>query len=133
MPARTSLAKAELTGAIAKNPQRYRDRSEPRTSGQPIGKAPAHLPATCRKVWDELAGNLQWLEREDRAALELTSVALGQVRHCLSLGEPVTASLLASANTALGKLGASPADRSKVQTAAPEDTDDPFAAFEKRA
>ena len=130
---KTPLSKAVLTGAAAKNPQRFRDRSEPKTSGQPIGKAPKHLGKTASTVWRELAGDLGWLEREDRVALELTSVALGQVRDCLALGEPVTASLLAAANTALGKLGACPADRSKVQVAPAEDDFDPFAAFEKRA
>jgi phage terminase small subunit len=45
-------------------------------------------------------------------------------------GEPITGALFAAMNTALGKLGASPADRSKVNSAPPEDDDDPFARFD---
>lgn len=132
MPTPTnSLAKARLTGAAAKDPQRYRDRSEPRTSGQPVGKPPAHLNATCKAVWRDLSASLGWLVKEDRAALELASVALGQVRDFVKQGEPVPASLLAASNSAIGKLGATPTDRQKV-TMQPDDDDidDPWRAFE---
>ena len=134
MPApKTPLSKARLTGAAAKDPQRFRDRTEPRTSGEAVGTAPAYLPDTAKAVWRELAASLGWLIREDRAALELASVALGQVRDLVKAREPVPASLLAASNTSLGKLGATPSDRAKVTMPADEpDPDDPWAQFETK-
>lgn len=128
---RTPLAKAALTGADKKDPQRYRGRTEPRVSGDPVGDPPAYLKTTAKAVWRELAVSLGWLVREDRAAVELASVALGQVREFVKAGEPVPASLLAASNTALGKLGATPSDRAKVAVA-PDDgeDDDPWKAFD---
>ncbi|MCK0151087.1 hypothetical protein MWU54_13685 [Marivita sp. S6314] len=127
---KNAIAKARLTGADKKDPQRYRDRKEPRTSGQPVGNPPDYLQANARAVWCELTGALGWLIREDRAAVELASVALGQVREFVKAGEPVPASLMAASNTALGKLGATPADRAKVEMPADENDDkDPWAQF----
>lgn len=127
---KNSLAKARLTGATAKDPQRYKGRSEPRTSGLPVGNPPEYLGKEAKAVWRELSASLGWLIREDRAAIELASVALGQVREFVKAGEPVPASLMAASNTALGKLGATPADRAKVAMPADDgDEDDPFAAF----
>lgn len=130
---KTPLAKARLTGASSKNPQRFRDRAEPPTSGEAVGDPPAYLQANAKAVWRELAASLGWLIREDRAALELASVALGQVRTMAKDAAPVPASLLAASNTALGKLGANPSDRAKV-AAAPDDDDpdDPWAQFETK-
>jgi len=127
---RTPLAKARLTGEAAKRPERFRDRSEPRTSGAPVGTPPAYLDKEARAVWHELARDLGWLVAEDRFALEAASLAIGQVRAMHRAGEPVTGALFSAMNTALGKLGASPADRSKVTARAPDDDADPFAAFD---
>lgn len=127
---RTPLAKARLTGADRKDPDRFRDRAEPKTSKAPVGKAPAYLDKEAKAVWSELARDLGWLVLEDRAALEVASLAVGQVRKMHRAGEPITGALFAAMNASLGKLGASPADRSKVNATPPEDDDDPFAAFD---
>lgn len=120
-----------MTGAAAKNPQRFRNRSEPKTSKKPVGAAPAHLSAQAKGVWKELAADLGWLKREDRLALEVACVALGSMRGLHAAGEPVTGALISAANTAVGKLGASPTDRGKVFQPAPDDdADDPFAALD---
>ncbi len=127
---RTPLAKARLTGADRKDPDRFRDRAEPKTSKAPVGKPPAYLAKEAKAVWQELARDLGWLVREDRFALESACLAIAQVRTMHKVGEPVTGALFAAMNSALGKLGASPADRSKVNATPPEDDDDPFAAFD---
>jgi len=127
---RTPLAKARLTGEAAKRPERFRDRSEPRTSRQPVGDPPAHFDKEARAVWQELARDLGWLVAEDRFALEAASLAVGQVRTMHRSGEVVSGALLSAMNTAIGKLGASPTDRSKVAARAPDDDADPFAAFD---
>lgn len=128
---RTPLAKAKLTGADAKHPDRFRDRSEPVTKGRPVGNPPGYMNKEAATAWRELARTLGWLEVEDRGAVEVAALAIGQVRTMHKVGEPVTAALFSAMNTALGKLGATPADRSKVSTGAPEDDDDPFAQFDR--
>jgi len=130
---KNSLAKARLTGAAAHDPQRYRDRTEPRTSGEAVGSAPSYLSKTSKAVWADLAGSLGWLQREDRGALELVAVAIGQVRDLVKAGEPVPAALLSAANTGLGKLGATPADRAKVGGLPEDDVEeDVWAQFETK-
>lgn len=127
----TPLAKAKLTGAAAKDPQRYRGRSEPKTSKKPVGNPPAYFDKEAKAVWKELSADLGWLEREDRGALEGACVAIAQMRTMYREGA-VTASMLAAVNTAVGKLGASPVDRGKVfQQADDDDGPDPFAAFDR--
>ena len=125
----TPLAKAKLTGAAAHDPQRFRDRTAPKTSKQPVGDPPRYFDKGAKVVWAEFVENLGWLEREDRGALESACVAIAQMRKMYSEGG-VTASMLAAVNTAIGKLGASPTDRGKVFQA-PEgpDENDPFAGF----
>lgn len=126
----TPLAKAKLTGADAKNPQRFRGRSEPKTSKQPVGNPPSYFDKEAKAVWKEFVANLGWLEREDRMALEGACVAVAQMRAMHREGS-VTASMLAAVNTAVGKLGASPTDRGKVfQASEGDEPDDPFAAFD---
>lgn len=132
--AQTPLAKAKLTGAAAHDPQRFRNRSEPAQSAKPVGKPPAHLTKSAKVVWQEMAGSLAWLQEEDRHTLEVASAVLGQMRDSMRAGEPLTASMISAANTAIGKLGASPTDRGKVFSPPSDDEpDDPFAAVGKRA
>lgn len=127
---RTPLAKAKLTGADKKNPQRFRDRSEPETSGKSVGAPPAYLGKEAKAAWREFSKELGWLEYEDRCLLEVASVCRGQIRDLVRAGEIVPASMLSAANTAIGKLGASPVDRSKIfQKSDEPDPADPFAAF----
>lgn len=125
----TPLAKAKLTGADAKNPQRFRNRSEPKTSKAPVGKPPAYFDKEAKAVWAELVADLGWLVKEDRVALESACLAIGQVRSMHKACEPITGAMFAAMNTAIGKLGASPTDRAKVFQEAEDEDDDPFAAF----
>ncbi|WP_172332461.1 hypothetical protein [Mangrovicoccus sp. HB161399] len=126
---KTPLRKARLTGADKAHPERFRGRSEPAVREDPVGDPPAYLPPDAKAVWAECSENLPWLVRADRQALEAASVAIGQVRMLAKAGELVPASMLSAANTAIGKLGASPTDRSKVWQKPDEDDADPFAQF----
>ena len=121
---RTPLAKARLTGAAAKHPERYKARSEPASSGRGIGKPPAYLPASACNAWATFADELPWLTFEDRAALEAASLMRGRIAD-----DPAgaTAALFGQYRLALASLGATPVDRSKVAQPAPDDADDPFA------
>jgi phage terminase small subunit len=122
-----------MTGADQKHPDRFRGRAEPKTSKAPVGNPPAYLDKEGKAVWQELARDLGWLVREDRFALESACLAIAQVRALHRAGEPVTAALFAAMNASIGKLGASPADRSKVNATPPDDDDDPFAQFDSAA
>ena len=120
---RTPLAKARLTGAAQKHPERFKARSEPKASGRGIGNPPAYLPASARKAWQTFADELPWLTFEDRAALEAASLMRGRIAD-----DPadVTAALFGQYRLALAALGATPVDRSKVAQPAPDDEDDAF-------
>ena len=127
----TPLAKAKLTGAIAKNPQRFRDRAAPKTSTQPVGSPPAYLDKYAKAAWRDFVKHSSWFTADDRMALEVASVAVGQMRALIKLGEIVPASMLSAINTAIGKLGASPTDRGKIfQKPEGDEPDDPFAGFD---
>jgi len=64
---RTPTAKAELTGAKAKDPQRFRDRSDPERVE--IGKPPVHLNELEKKAWAEFLFEWPWVQRSDRSSL----------------------------------------------------------------
>ena len=122
---RTPLAKAKLTGAAAKNPQRFRERFEP-VEGGPVGKAPAFLSESEREAWDSFASEWSWLTSHDRVAL----VALVQMR---TVAEDRLVEKNAAFYTAyrllLAEFGGTPVSRSKVHAPKNDDDDDPFAQF----
>lgn len=120
---RSPLAAAKATGADAKNPQRYRERTEPKVA--PIGAAPRHLPPEVKAQWDCLVSEIPWLGASDRTILE----SAARLRALQVAGE-LPASLYGELRQTLNALGATPAARSKV--AAPKDDDgqpDPAAEF----
>ncbi|MGX0975623.1 phage terminase small subunit [Roseovarius sp. MBR-51] len=127
---KTPLAKARLTGADKANPQRYRDRSEPATSGDPVGAPPTYLSKDGKEVWREAAGIMSWLVREDRLALEIAAQAVAAIRETAKASDAVKAAQLTAARQALASLGATPADRSKIHIPGDGDEHDPFAQFD---
>lgn len=119
---KTPLAKARLTGADKKNPQRYRNRSEP-DGGGPVGDPPAYLTADARKVWELFKLELPWLKRSDRAALESISTLRARV---MMGGEPPTAAMVRELRASLSSLGATPVARQAIKWQPDTDEDDPF-------
>lgn len=116
-----------MTGAAAKNPQRYRDRAEPEPTG-PIGDPPAFLGKGEKKAWKDFASEWSWLTREDRAAM----VALCKLRALIERPEgPPASGLYTEYRLALSSFGGQPTTRSKVYQPKDDDEDDPFAAFGK--
>lgn len=124
----TPLAKAALTGADKKDPQRYRGRTEPKKSGRALGSPPAYLPAMAKKAWKVFADELPWLTFEDRGAVEVVALMRAQIMEGLPAETP--ASFFSTYRMALASLGATPVDRTKVYQPPEEDEDDPFAAFD---
>lgn len=104
----------ELNGAFKKNPKRGRDReNEPEPVGD-IGAAPGWFSAKQKACWAEIvdlchAGSLC---RADRLIVEHASLLLHQLRAEKWVVHPT---ILIRYESALGKLGLSPADRSKIK------------------
>lgn len=126
----TPLAKAALTGADKKDPQRFRNRSEPKTSGRALGNPPSYLDPMAKKAWKVFADELPWLTYEDRGAVEIVAIMRGQIMTGLSAETP--ASFYSTYRMALSSLGATPVDRTKVYQPPEEPEDDPFGAFDTR-
>ncbi len=64
-PPRKSLAQAALSGALYKNPQRYRALSEPKVS-RLLGEPPTYLTAAEAAIWKSFADNMPWLNYSHR-------------------------------------------------------------------
>lgn len=124
---RNPLAKAVLTGADRKDPQRYRGRAEPAASGRPLGPPPGYLPATAMEAWATFADELGLLVHEDRAALEVAS--LTRARIMAGGTDDLPAAFFAAYRSTLAALGATPTDRSRVHRPQEGDEHDPFASF----
>ena len=121
---RLPAAKAEATGAAAKNPQRHRVRREP-SSTKPLGKAPTWFDELQAGMWDGFKVELPWLTESDRAVMEVASVLRAQLKL-----QPIDIGVtkLNLLRLCLAQLGATPADRSKIAVG-DGDEDDPEDAF----
>jgi hypothetical protein len=118
MPApRIPAAKAQVTGAASKNPQRHKDRKEPKGVG--LGKPSPFLDAFGVKAWEGFKQELPWLAESDRALVEIAA----SVRGRLLAGEDVGITALSMLQSILSKMGGSPADRTKVLHGGEEEAD----------
>lgn len=117
---RTPAAKARVTGAAAKNPQRHRNRKEP--AGRALGKPSTFLDENGKSAWEGFKRELPWLMESDRAIIEVCA----KVRGALLAGEDVGVGKLNMLQTMLSKLGATPADRTRIMIPDDEDEKDEF-------
>lgn len=118
---RLTPALARVTGADKRSPGRFKDRANPKVAA--LGEPPQRLSQPIKAAWLDLADDLPWLARSDRAMLELIArlVVMAQ-----EPGAPVA--VLAQLRLALSSLAATPVDRSKVAVA-DDDSDDPAERF----
>jgi len=123
---RTPTAKAELTGAADKNPQRFRDRAQPESVG-PLGDPPAFLNKREKAAWEAFRAEWGWLTFEDRAAV----AGLAQMRAILEdPKEQKNAAFYTAYRLMLSEHGGTPVSRSKIYQPQGEPEDDPFAGFD---
>lgn len=115
---RLPAAKAKVTGAAIKDPQRHKNRADPKTAL--IGPAPKHLSKSAQKAWALFVNELPWLTASDGALLEIAA----RVRGELADGGDVGVTKLSMYQSVLSKLGASPVDRSKVMVPDGEDEEE---------
>lgn len=105
---RSPVAKAKVTGAAAKNPQRHRDRKNPKADD--LGAPSTFLNEHGLRAWEAFRRELPWLKESDRSLLEVVCTIRGR----LLAGDDVGIQALSLLQSCLTKLGATPADRSKV-------------------
>lgn len=122
MAVRTPLAKAKASGAVAKNPQRYRSRADPKV--KPLGSFPKHFSKPQKDAWRAFVAELPWLAESDRSVLE-SACAL----RAKTVTEECAAADYRELRMHLSVMGATPVSRQNV-TAPEVDEDDPWAAFQ---
>lgn len=118
----------ELKGAFKKHPERAAERAnEPEPTGE-IGDPPKHLTGLALECWTEIVGlaHAGTLCAADRLVVEHGARALAALR---SSDDYADTKLMIRLETVLGKLGLTPADRSKVQVLKPKENANPFAKF----
>ena len=122
--ARTPTSKAKVTGATVKNPQRFKGRGKG-TKGK-LGATSSFLSVAGQAAWEAFKKELPWLTEGHRAILEVCAMVRGD----LIAGAPVGVSRLQMYQSMLSKLGATPADESKIRISEDdeEEKDDIFDA-----
>jgi phage terminase small subunit len=108
----------ELNGAWDKNPKRRRDSV---TCSEGIGEPPAHMSEGAQVVWSEITRHAHWLTAADRQVLEYLCVMYDEFRR----GELKTGAY-GHLRGALGQLGLTPADRSKITVKGDGEKKNPF-------
>lgn len=116
------LSVAKVTGAATINPGRYRNDASPKVG--PLGPAPETLSPAEAEVWAELAAELPWLAKSDRA---LVSIACRLLARFQAGDLPMGG--LTELRLTLSALGATPTARGKISLSDTEPGDDPAADF----
>ena len=75
-----------------------------------IGNPPAFLDKDAKKAWALFKGELPWLKENHRAFMEAACLLRGSI----IAKKPLTGSQMTTYQAMLSKLGATPADESKV-------------------
>lgn len=118
----------ELKGSFKHNPDRGAARAnEPVAEGE-IGTAPEFLDEGARACWIEIVGMCHkgTLCAADRLVVEHGARVLAALRASPAYEDT---KLMIRLEATLGKLGLTPADRSKVQAIKPKENENPFAKF----
>lgn len=105
---RTPVKKAAVTGADKKNPGRHKGRKAAKSSL--IGTPPAFLDKDAKKAWALFKKELPWLKENHRAFMEAICILRGKIIS----GAGLSATQTTTYQAMLSKLGATPADESKV-------------------
>ena len=112
---------AKVTGAIAKNAGRFKDRAKPKVLS--LGTAPKHYDEVQVEIWDEFNADFPWLGRSDRALVRLAV----DLQMMINSGEAAV-NVYAQMRLLLSSMGGTPVDRSKV-AATDDDDADPMDEF----
>ncbi len=116
---RTPISKAHITGTATRNPGRYAGRNAPNLSA--LGEPPDVLNAAEREAWVLFEAELPWLHRSHRAIVHLACVLRAKIEAGID-----GINHLQVYSATLSKLGATPADESRVGWHEDDDEDDWF-------
>jgi hypothetical protein len=119
MTAKTPKTKADITGASLRNPSRYRGANSPTISA--VGEPFEIMTEAEQIAWHNFTAELPWLNRAHRAILHLACILRVKVT---SGSDGINYLQVYSA--ILSKLGASPADESRVGYGRDDDEPDEF-------
>ena len=103
------LAKARVSGATAKNPQRYRDRKAP-SKTRPLGEPYITMTDEQKAAWADFAENAPWLHSAHRPLMRLACMHMARLHSGEEIGVAASGLLM----TILAKLGLTPVDETKV-------------------
>ncbi|MFC5607761.1 hypothetical protein [Variovorax soli] len=118
---RTPKAKAEVSGAAAKNAARFKDRKAPKST-RGLGEPYATMTDEQKKAWAEIQYEMPWLTSSDRIMVRLACSWIARMEKD-DLGVAASSALA----SILSKLGATPVDISKVTHGGDEeDPEDEF-------
>ncbi len=114
---------AELKGAVAHDPQRYRN--NPPKSKLPLGNAPDWMDEAEAMAWVDFCTHIPpgVLTETDRMTLEMGSVLMAEFRE---LRRDFKVSKVAQLISIFGRFGMTPADRQKLHVEKIEDEQDGF-------
>jgi hypothetical protein len=111
-----------MTGADIKNPSRFVNRGDPPTSQ--LGAPSTWMSVGQIAAWEAFQREIPWLAESDRTLVEIAVT----IRARLMAGEEVGVQALNLLRQALGQMGGTPADRSRIET--PEEiSNDPTDRF----
>jgi hypothetical protein len=105
---RVPKAKAEVSGAAAHDPQRFKDRKSPKRI-RPLGEPYKAMTDKQKMAWTELEYELPWLTSSHRPLVRLACVWMAKMDED-DFGVSATQAL----SSILSKLGATPVDETKV-------------------
>lgn len=105
---RTPTAKAEVSGASLLHPGRFSGRKSPKRK-RPVGEPYAKMSSVEKEYWDEYRSELPWLNSSHRQLLRLACMWTAKMDEG-DFGVSATQAL----SSILSKLGATPADESKI-------------------
>jgi len=125
---RVPKAKAAVSGQADKNPQRFRERKEPKSPR--LGKPSSWMTPKQAATWEQFARELPWLNESHRALLEI-AVTIRCRLVDQTPGNEVGIQALNLLRQCLGQMGATPSDASKV-TVPDDGAEDPDEKFFSR-
>lgn len=110
---RIPKAKAKVEARDKKDPQRFKNRKEPKVDGS-LGEPPPWLVDTksnkARQAWLAISRDIPWLNNSHRSLVAIAASVYGR----MMAGEECGVQALNLLRQCLGSMGATPSDASKV-------------------
>lgn len=122
--ARTPKAKATVTGQAIKQKAKFDSRREPKVD-EGVGEPFEWLSDNAKKSWCEISAEIPWLNRSHRGLLSIAAKLRGRMMGDSSNGEAdLGIQGMNLYQVCLGKMGATPADSSKVTVPGSDDEEE---------